>query len=71
MTQYTRRDAKRLSPEILGQYHALVMKGDVPSFEKLLDQYAPELPTETHKELVGEFTRLSVIALRKNWRPSK
>jgi len=37
--QFTRRDVKKLAPEILGHYHDMLMSYDVESFDKLLGIY--------------------------------
>lgn len=65
---YSRRDKKRLAPEILEQYHALVMNSDLAGFEKLLAQYAPYIDEQTKKELVEEFKRYAAKALSRKWR---
>jgi hypothetical protein len=71
MTAYTRREKQRLTPEILGRYHALIMQGNLPEFEALLSQYEDHMPEETKRELIEEFTRISADALRRNWRSRK
>jgi hypothetical protein len=71
MTTYTRRDAWKLTKEVLGQFHAMILEGNLPGFEALLEQYQPALSAETKKELIEEFKRLSADAIRRNWRSSK
>lgn len=71
MTTYSRRDARSLTKEVLGQYHALIVSGNLSGFEELLAEYQPALPEEVKKELVEEFMRLSADALRRRWRSSK
>jgi hypothetical protein len=63
----TRREAQKLTPEILGQYHTLVMNADFEGFDKLLDQYAIE--DDKKQELKDEFRRYAERALRAKWRP--
>ncbi len=64
---YTRREAQRLTPAILGQYHALVMNNDFEGFEKLLAQY-PQIPEEAKEELRDDFKRYAAKALIWKWR---
>jgi len=71
MKTYTRRDKQELTPEILGRYHALVMQGDVPGFEALLEKHAPHLAEEVKRELVEDFMRVSARAVRLRWLSSK
>lgn len=68
---YTRRDKWKLTPEILSQYHALIMNNDVAGFEKLLAQYAPFMDDQTRRERVEAFTQHAATILRHRWRPSK
>ena len=69
--QHTRREKQRLTPEILEQYHALLMTNDVAGFERLLAQYAPGLdPRETEKQ-IEEFKRYAARILQHRWRPLK
>jgi hypothetical protein len=67
--QLTRRDVQRLSPEILGHYHDLLMANDVDSFDKLLAIY--RVPEEERDELRKEFTRYAERILRRRWRGQK
>jgi hypothetical protein len=71
MTTYSRRDALKLTREVLGQFHALILNGNLPGFEALLAQYQSEMPAKVKKDLIEEFTRLSAEALRRQWRSSK
>jgi hypothetical protein len=71
MTTYTRRDKWKMGPEILGRFHALVMQGNLPEFEKFLAQYQPALTDEVKKELIEEFKRVSAEEIRRHWRSSK
>lgn len=66
---YTRRDKQRLTPEILGQYHALIIKSDLAGFEKLLAQYAPYIPEGVKQELIEEFKQYAASSLRWKWQP--
>ena len=66
MTEYTRRDAK----EFRWQYRALVVKGDLPTFEALLEQY-PQLSETQKREFVEQFKRDAATALRNRWLASK
>lgn len=67
--RYTRRDIQRLSPEILGHYHDLLMANDVESFDKLLAIY--HVPEEERDELRKEFTHYGERILRRHWRGQK
>jgi hypothetical protein len=53
------------------QYWALVMKGDLPAFEALLAEHAPQLSEEEKREFTEEFKRAYVEALRHRWLHSK
>lgn len=57
--------------EFRQQYRALVIKGDLPAFEALLDEHAPHLSPAERKEHLEEFKRVSAEALRHRWRYSK
>jgi hypothetical protein len=67
--KYTRRDVKRLSPEILGYYHDLLMRNDLETFNKLLEIY--RVPEELREELCREFTQYAERILRRRWRGPK
>lgn len=67
MTDYTRRDKKKLAPEVLGRYHALVMQADVSGLEKLLALYAPHIPEDKKRELIEDFRRVAENAVRRRW----
>jgi len=68
---YSRRDIPKMLPDILGRYRDLVTANDLPGYEKLLDQYQPHI-TEIEREiLIGDFTRLAEIALRRCWHVPK
>lgn len=62
----TRREAQRLTPEILGHYHDMLMANDLESFDKLMEVY--RVPEELREELRGEFTRYAARILRRRWR---
>lgn len=70
MTEYTRREVKWLTPVILGQFHALIMKCDFEGFEKMLDQY-PQIPEAVRRELMDDFTRIAENQMRRKWRSPK
>jgi hypothetical protein len=65
---YTRREAQRLTPEILRQYRALVMSNDFEGFDKLLGKYGEHIPEEAKEELRDEFRRYAARALAWRWR---
>jgi hypothetical protein len=67
----TRKEAQKLTPEILGHYHDLLMQNDLGGFEKLLAQYAPALEDEEKQELIEDFKHYAARILRHRWRPSK
>lgn len=67
----TRREARKLTPEILGHYHDLLMRNDVDGFEKLLAQYAPALGDGQRQSLIDDFKHYAARILRHRWRPSK
>jgi hypothetical protein len=67
MSEYTRRDVK----EFRQQYRSLVIKGDLPGFESLLDAYAAHLTAAERKEAIETFTRDAAKALRFRWLSSK
>jgi len=64
---YTRRDVQKLKPDILGQYHHLLMANDLAGYEKLLDGY-PHISTEERGELIADFKLGAEIVLRRRWR---
>lgn len=65
----TRREAQRLTPEILGHYHDMLMANDLEGFNKLLEVY--RVPEEAREELRQDFTRYAEEILRRKWRGSK
>jgi hypothetical protein len=50
----TRREAQRLTPEIIGQYHDLLMTNDLAGFDRLLEEYnvAEEIRAEHRREFM-------------------
>lgn len=64
---YTRREAQKLTPEILGQYHALVMENNFEGFNKLLEQYGAHIPEGMKEELRDEFRHYAARALVWKW----
>jgi len=71
MTKFvpTRREAQELTPEILGQYHDLLMTNDLAGFEKLLGTY--NVAEELREELRQEFMHYAERILRRKWRDSR
>lgn len=63
---YTRRDVRRMKPDILGKYHDLVMTNDLTGYEKLLDEY-PHITGREREELLADFRRDAENALRRRW----
>jgi hypothetical protein len=66
---HTRREAQRLTPEILGHYHDMLMANDSESFNKLMEVYC--VPEEARAELRQDFTRYAEEILRRKWHGSK
>lgn len=71
MTRYTRREAERLSHDVLGRYHSLVVENNLTEFEELLSVYQPEMPEETKQELIRQFKLTAENVLRRNWLAQK
>lgn len=67
---YTRRDVKKMQPDILGRYHDLVMAYDIPGYEKLLDEY-PHISADERTELINDFKHDGEMILRRRWRSPK
>lgn len=67
--QQTRRDAQRLSPEILGHYHDLLMANDFEGFDMLLETY--KIPEDQREEQRKEFRLYAERILRRRWRVQK
>ena len=65
----TRREAQDLTPEILGQYHDLLMTNDLAGFDKLLETY--NVAEELRESQRQEFTRYAERILRRKWRGSR
>jgi hypothetical protein len=63
---HTRREAQRLTPEILGHYHDLLMAYDLDGFNKLMEIY--RVPEEAREELRKDFKRYGGEILRRQWR---
>jgi hypothetical protein len=68
---YTRREAQKLTPEILRQYRTLVIGNDFEGFNKLLENYGKHIPEQTKEELRAEFRHHAVRALAWRWRIPK
>jgi hypothetical protein len=65
----TRREAQKLTPEILGHYHDLLMANDFEGFEMLLEIY--KVPEELRDEQRQEFKHYAERILRRKWRGRK
>jgi hypothetical protein len=70
MTEYTRREIKKMSPEIINEFRTLAARGDLPGYEAYLEQY-PHLTEAEKQELIKDFMRFSANYLRRNWQSSK
>jgi hypothetical protein len=68
---YTRREKQKLTPEILGRYHDLLMRNDVQGFEKLLAEYGPHISDAERHRQVERFKHYSAEILRRRWVPSR
>ncbi|HXO38508.1 MAG TPA: hypothetical protein VN872_07710 [Candidatus Acidoferrum sp.] len=57
MTQqaYTRKEIKRLKPEVIARLREAAKRRSVPDFRKILDEIAGELSLERTAELIVEF----------------
>jgi len=64
MSQHTRRDVHKLSPQIIQEFHEAGQRGDEHAFKRLLGKYANHLPDEKKEELLEEF-RMQSAALRE------
>jgi hypothetical protein len=65
MAPYTRRDAKRMTKPILGEYHDLIMRCDQQGYEDLLENY--NVPKEQRRELIEQFKRSVADRMRRRW----
>jgi len=68
---YTRRQVKKLTPEVLGQFHALIMNQDVQGFENLLEKYNPYMSEQVIRQMTEMFKHYAARVLSSHWRPSK
>jgi hypothetical protein len=66
---YTRREVQALAPDLLGQYHDLLMANDLSGLEDLLE--ANGVAEELRQELRREFTLYAEKILRMRWRGPK
>jgi hypothetical protein len=64
MSQHTRRDVQKLSPQIIQEFHEAGQRGNEQAFKRLLGKYASHLPDEKKEELLEEF-RMQSAALRE------
>jgi hypothetical protein len=62
----TRREKRKLTPEILGHYHDLLMANDFEEFDMLLEIY--RVPEEQREEQRREFRLYAERILRRRWR---
>jgi hypothetical protein len=67
MTDHTRKEVK----DFRWKYRALVVNGDLPGFESLLEQYGKHLLETEKREFTEQFKRDAANALRIRWRYSK
>jgi len=65
-SSYTRRDVRKMKPNILGKYHDLVMTNDLAGYEKLLDEY-PHIAAPEREELIADFKHVAEKVLRRRW----
>jgi len=70
MTEHTRREIKKASPEIFHEFRTLAARGDLPGYKAYLEQY-PNLTEAQKRELIEDFMQFSANYLRRNWRSSK
>jgi hypothetical protein len=63
---YTRRDVRKMKPDILGKYHDLVMTNDLAGYEKLLDGYS-HITAHEREELISDFKHVAERVLRRRW----
>lgn len=63
---YTRREAQKLTPELLQQYHVLVWQNDFAGFDELLGRY--DIPEKTKEELRADFRLYAEKVLLRRWR---
>jgi succinate dehydrogenase flavin-adding protein (antitoxin of CptAB toxin-antitoxin module) len=64
---YTRQELPKLSREVLGRYHDLLMTNDVGAYERLLEQYDPHIDKETRLELIEQFKLYAEALVRRRW----
>jgi indole-3-glycerol phosphate synthase len=57
MAEYTRREIRKLKPEIVARLHDAAKKRDVQAFKRFLDEFAGELSLQRTAELIAEFKR--------------
>jgi hypothetical protein len=67
----TRRETQEQLKKFRWQYRELVVKGDLPGFEALLNEYGSHLTESAKREALEQFTRDAARALRFRWRSSK
>ena len=70
MTKYTRAEVKKLTPEIIAEFHAAGEAGDVQRFKRLLGTYGAHLSAERKEALIEEFKR-HAAALQQSLRKPK
>jgi hypothetical protein len=68
-TAATRREAAKLAPEILGQYHDLLVANDLEGFDMLLEIY--KVPQDQREDQRREFMHYAERILRRKWRGLK
>ena len=57
MAEYTRREMRKLKPEIFARFQDAARNRDVQAFRKVLDEFAGELFLQRTAELIAEFKR--------------
>jgi hypothetical protein len=65
----TRREKQKLTPEILGHYHDLLVANDIEGFDMLLEIY--KVPEEQRDEQRQEFRLYAERILQRRWRGRK
>lgn len=71
LKEYTRREAQKLTPDIMGRYHDLLMTGNLSEFQRLLDLYQPGMDDRLREQMIEEFKHYAARLLRYRWLLSK
>jgi hypothetical protein len=68
MTDYTRREIRKLKPELVRMIHDAARSGNTEEFIKFVQKVGNNLPIERQAEIIREFKQIAADVSGKNRR---